>query len=49
MGDGLEDRYKYQTAHAKEEHRLALHFCEMIVNALVLTEVLHLEFAIQTA
>ena len=47
MGDGLEDWNEHQTAYAKEEHRLALHLSEMVVNTFVLAEVAHFEFAVE--
>ena len=49
VGDGLEYWHKYESAYAKEEYGLALSLGEGIVHALVLTEVLHFEFAMQTA
>ena len=47
VGDGFEDWYEHQTAHAKEEHRLALHLGEVVVHTLVLTEIANLEFAVE--
>ena len=47
MGDGLEDWNKYQTTDTKEEHRLALHLREMVVNTFVLAEIAYFEFAVE--